>query len=171
MSAGSHPIHCAAIVVLTACGAPTVADDTPSEVAWALAYLETLPDMRGRALPPRAGAPRTVVMFFASWCVHCRHELDAFEKLDLGGARMVLVNAFEDYDDRGSTDDMRALLAERGIDWPVVVGNEDLRRRFDVTKIPSVFIYDEGGREIAAYRRRDRGPPTTQELQAHLSSQ
>jgi len=33
----------------------------------ALGYLESLPTMDGGALPPRADAPRTVVLFFASW--------------------------------------------------------------------------------------------------------
>ena len=55
------------VLALAACGGATVADGHPAGAAPALAHLEALPDLSGDALPARADAPRTVVMFFASW--------------------------------------------------------------------------------------------------------
>ena len=97
-------------------------------------------------------------------------QLGQLQELDLTHARVILVNAFEDYDDRGSRQDMRDLLARLGITWPVVAGSPELRKIFgNIRKIPAVFVYDGDGREIAAFRRSKRPAPTLDELRAHLS--
>jgi len=83
---------------------------------------------------------------------------------------VVLVNAFEDYEDRGSLAQMRALLATMAIRWPVVAGTPQLRRAFGgVRRIPAMFIYDQAGRQLAAFRRSERPPPTLEELRTYLS--
>ena len=52
---------------LLGCGATTTTPAPAAGPSAALAHLEQLRDVRGEPLPPRADAPRTVVMFFASW--------------------------------------------------------------------------------------------------------
>ncbi|RMH45145.1 MAG: hypothetical protein D6689_00680 [Deltaproteobacteria bacterium] len=90
--------------------------------------------------------------------------------MDLSDVRVVLVNAFEDYGERGSERAMRALLAERGIRWPVVAGDASLRRLFRVRQIPSLFVFDGDGRLVRAFRRSEGPPPTREELASYLSA-
>lgn len=89
--------------------------------------------------------------------------------MDLRGVRVVLVNAFEDYADRGGDADLRRLLAELGAPWPVVGDTGALRRRFDVRRIPALFAYGPDGRLRARWRGRD-ARPSASVLRSHLSS-
>ncbi len=90
--------------------------------------------------------------------------------MDLTGVRLILVNAFEDYDDRGSKQKMRDLLLQLDIKWPVVDAGPELRRAFGVRQIPSLFVYDAAGQLVQSFRRHERPPPSRQELVTYLSS-
>ena len=90
--------------------------------------------------------------------------------MDLTGVRLILVNAFEDYDDRGSKQQMVDLLRQLHVDWPVVDGGPELRKAFGVSQIPSLFVYDAGGALVQAFRRHQRPTPSSKELSTYLSS-
>lgn len=90
--------------------------------------------------------------------------------MDLTGVRLILVNAFEDYGDRGSKQQMRDLLLQLDIQWPVVDGGAELRKAFGVRQIPSLFVYDAAGNLVRAFRRHEGPPPSAQELLTYLSS-
>ena len=100
-------------------------------------------------------------------------QLQTLEReLGAGAARILLVNAYEDFDDRGSGREMRALLDARDIRWPVVDGTPALRQKFgNIVKIPAVFVYDRAGRLLASFRRPQRPPPTLAQLRDYLSPQ
>ena len=83
---------------------------------------------------------------------------------------MILVNAFEDYDDRGSKQQMLDLLRQLGVQWPVVDGGLELRNAFGVRKIPSLFVYNAKGNLVQAFRRHERPMPSARELATYLSS-
>lgn len=90
--------------------------------------------------------------------------------MDLTGVRLILVNAFEDYDDRGSREQMLDLLHQRAIQWPVVDGGPELRKAFGVRQIPSLFVYSAEGTLVQAFRRHERPMPSKRELATYLSS-
>ncbi|RMH45144.1 MAG: hypothetical protein D6689_00675 [Deltaproteobacteria bacterium] len=56
----------AIVAAVAACSVPARAP-AGAAVAPELAALDGRKDIDGRPLPPRADAPRTLVMFFASW--------------------------------------------------------------------------------------------------------
>ena len=90
--------------------------------------------------------------------------------MELTGVRIILVNAFEDYDDRGSKQQMLDLLRQLDVEWPVVDGGLALRKAFGVQKIPSLFVYDRDGNLVRAFRRHERPMPSKRELSTYLSS-
>ena len=160
----------ALIATAAACaGAPSARGD--DGVAPSLALLERQTTIDGERLPVRAGAKRTVVQFFATWCGPCRHEMSRLAELrrEDPSLRIILVNDWEDWSKRSDEDRMRSYLADQGISFPVVRGGPEMRRAFgDITKIPSLFVFDESGREVAAYRRQERPMPDAAELRAAL---
>jgi thiol-disulfide isomerase/thioredoxin len=79
-----------------------------------------------------------VINFWGSWCDPCKEELPAFQR------------TYVDYQDevefvginmKDNLDDARAMAEEFGLTYPLVVGEVDLEREFDLVGYPTtVFI-------------------------------
>lgn len=86
-----------------------------------------------------------VVNFFATWCIPCQQEhpeLLSFSRRHalLGDASVVTV-VFGD-----TPDEVRAFFAEKGGDWPVVVGDEGrIALDYGVAAVPESFLVDPAG--------------------------
>ena len=115
--------------------------------------LEKLPHLYGRKVA-EAGLEGNVVLvsFFASWCPPCniefQHLRDAQAAYHKAGLRIIAINYFENlggFADGGARLDR---FLERHSPWySVVKGNDELAKRFaDVTRIPTIFIFDRQGR-------------------------
>jgi hypothetical protein len=166
-----------AIVVIGVCAgcAPKPAALASVAVAPAtpLAQLEASRDLDGVLVGPAAGQV-TVAVVIASWCRACRHELVAFDTLrtDHPRVRWLGVNyvGHEEYARRGDAKAIRALARE--LPWLRVVPADDML--FDAvgapSKIPTVIVYDARGNQVARYDRRERAPPSAEELGALLRS-
>jgi thiol-disulfide isomerase/thioredoxin len=118
-----------------------------------------------------AGQP-VVFVVFASWCVHCRHELAVLTELQKGrpGVHIIGLNAYEDFDDASNETLLRAYLAASAPWLPVVHADDALLRDLGgVPKIPSLFVFDAAGHLAKAWKRNERVPPTRAELEDTLS--
>ena len=79
-----------------------------------------------------------VINFWGSWCEPCKEELPAFQR------------TYDDYQDevefvginmKDNLDDARAMADEFGLTYPLVVGETELEREFDLIGYPTtVFI-------------------------------
>jgi thiol-disulfide isomerase/thioredoxin len=115
--------------------------------------LEELPHLYGRKVAEAGLEGRVVLIsFFASWCPPChmefQHLRDAQTAYHKEGLRIVAINYFEDlggFSDGGVRLDR---FLERHTPWySVVKGNDALAKRFaNVTRIPTVFIFDREGK-------------------------
>jgi cytochrome c biogenesis protein CcmG, thiol:disulfide interchange protein DsbE len=91
----------------------------------------------------------TLVNFFATWCVPCQREHDDLAAFDerhrrLGDAGVVTV-VFDD-----TTENVRQFFAERGGDWPVIVGDDgDIALDFSVAGVPESYLVGPDGRVLA----------------------
>jgi thiol-disulfide isomerase/thioredoxin len=172
-----------AIVALAGCGEPgvrTARTSTPASprsydagAASVFARVRAGVDLDGAPVAPRlvAGAP-TIFVVFASWCVHCRHELGVLAELRAHDAHVQIIglNAYEDWEDASNEATLRAYL-EMNAPWLTVVRSDDamLRDLGGVPKIPSLFVFDGAGRLVQGWKRNERSPPTLAELEATLA--
>ena len=110
---------------------------------------------------------RAVAMvFFASWCGHCRTELGQLDRLRKRHPqlRIIGLNAYEEFQEISDQEKLRSYIAENA-PWltEVVTANEAMRATFGkVPRIPSLFLYNNKG-EVVAEFRRDKGPPATED--------
>lgn len=128
-------------------------------------------DIDGRTVGQRPDMQATAVVVFASWCGPCRHELAVLGELvqEEPRLRVIGVNAYEEYEDRSSEDQLRAFLATAAPWLQVVRASESLLDALGhPTKIPTMFLFDGQGKLVQAYLRADRIPPDKAELQARL---
>ena len=82
-----------------------------------------------------------VINFWGSWCEPCKEELPAFQR------------TYDDYQDevefvginmKDNLDDARAMAEDFGLTYPLVVGETELEREFDLIGYPTtVFITSE----------------------------
>jgi thiol-disulfide isomerase/thioredoxin len=128
-----------------------------------LARLELALDFVGHVVGPLDDrASGTLVVAFASWCSHGRHELSIIAELsaEARALRVIGVNAYETFADRSDRDRLAAFLAS-GAPWLRVVAGDDtlLASLGGVPKIPAVLVYDRTGRLVASWRGTGGEPP------------
>ena len=117
------------------------------------AHLSGLPVLRGAPFDPGAGGDGPVVVsFFASWCPPCRTEFAHLAELVHvhadDGLRVVAVNVFEAFDDDDGPR-LARFLRETAAPFTVVEGTAETRALFgDVSRIPTVFVFDGEGRSV-----------------------
>ena len=139
----------------------------------ALAMIEASADIDGKPIG-RTGARATIVVLMASWCGHCRAQLAVLEQIQAEhpNARIVGVNykGHEEYDNRGGEAKLRAYIAD-AVPWlRVVPAGEALfgalgRPPF----VPAVWVFDRDGALVEFYDRRERAPPTSNEITTLLA--
>jgi len=157
------------LLLLVGCLPP----DRPQPPASPLAIIEASTDLDGRVVG-RSNARATIVVLMASWCGHCRAQLDQLAQLRDRHpfARVLGVNykGHEEYDNRGNPRQLRAYVGEH-VPWlRVVPAGEQLfgalgRPPF----VPAVWVYGARGELVAFYDRRERAPPTVEEIEALLA--
>jgi thiol-disulfide isomerase/thioredoxin len=159
-------------LVATACAAPRAAPTSALAPDPAYARLEDASDLDGRSVGPLAGGQHaTLVIVFASWCGHCRHELAVLGDLvrDEPALRVVGVNAYETWSQLSDETRLREFLASTAPWLRVVHGDEALLGALGgVPKIPSLFLFDRHGRLVEDWRRQERAPPDLPDLRAAI---
>jgi thiol-disulfide isomerase/thioredoxin len=145
----------------------------PQPTTGPLAMIEASPDLDGRPIGT-SDARATIVVLMASWCGHCRAQLAQLADLRAAHphARIVGINyrVHEEYDDRDDAQRLRAYVAEHAPWLRVVPAGEQLfgalgRPPF----VPAVWVFDARGELVTFFDRRERAPPTREELTALLA--
>ena len=124
----------------------------------------TLGDLDGNSHRLSSLEGRKVLLnFWASWCPPCRGELLDFKaeraELDASGVTLMAVSV----DEPPAEQAVRAFQAELGLDFPLLLANEEmvgvykvlasnLHDRISNLGVPMSFLIDERGRIVKAYR-------------------
>ncbi len=92
-----------------------------------------------------------LINFWATWCAPCLIEMPRFsdwQRQYAGQGLQVLGISMDD-----SVEPVKRLLNQRGVSYPVIMGDTKLARLFGgVTGLPSSFVIDRTGRIVARYR-------------------
>jgi thiol-disulfide isomerase/thioredoxin len=107
----------------------------------------TLPDLKGapRKLSEWRGRP-LMVNFWATWCEPCRREIPLLESLrrEPAAPRLEVVGIAVDF-----AKDVQPFAQKLGMDYPILVGEQDGLKAVDAFGVPAVFPFtvfaDSGG--------------------------
>ena len=105
----------------------------------------SLPTLDGATVSTQslAGKP-TMLVFWAPWCGVCKLESGNVSWVrSLVGAHANVVSVASEY---GDLAEVRAYVAEQGVDYPVLLGGKATARAFAVAAFPTVFFLDGQGR-------------------------
>lgn len=110
-----------------------------------------LKDARGANIRLSSYKGKVVVVdFWATWCHGCKTEIPWFmefqNKYKDGGLAVIGVSMDED-----GWKSVRPFVEEKKINYPVVIGNDDLAKRYGVESMPMTLLIDRKGKLAASY--------------------
>jgi len=92
-----------------------------------------------------------LVTFFATWCQACLEEIETMKKLQraYSGRGLVVLGISVD---AGDTNAMANLIRQAEISYPVLQGNEAIRKNFGpISVIPTAFLVNRQGMIVRKY--------------------
>ena len=97
------------------------------------------------SLRQESGGRVTLINIWATWCIPCRAEMPAIEKLwrELGpkGLRILAVSI-----DDGNPADVQSFVKELGISFEILQDRSgDIQRVYQTTGVPESFLLDKNG--------------------------
>lgn len=106
-----------------------------------------LTDLAGTVLSVPANAKVTVVNFWATWCVPCRHEIPALRDIHekFQDDEVAVVGLSVDMDETV----LRFWVAEKELPYQIAMVSDSLRNELNVEEIPQTFVLDSTGRVTA----------------------
>ena len=110
-------------------------------------------DLNGVARSLAEGRGQVLLLqFWASWCPHCRHDIELMKRLfaqhDGKGLRLVTVSIDQD------VEKLKAFVRDESLPYPVISVSEspDLPDRYEARGVPSYFLIDQQGRIAGVWR-------------------
>jgi thiol-disulfide isomerase/thioredoxin len=97
------------------------------------------------SLYQEAGGKVTLINIWATWCIPCRAEMPAIEKLyrELGpkGLRILAVSI-----DEGNAADVQSFVRELGLSFEILHDQSgEIQRVYQTTGVPESFLLDKNG--------------------------
>ena len=106
----------------------------------------TLRDLDGQTVTLSHLKGKVVLLdFWATWCGGCKVELPWYVEFDRKYRDRGLAVVGVSMDD-GGPQMVKTFLAQKGIVYPVVIGNEALGDRFQLQSMPLTLLIDKNGR-------------------------
>jgi len=105
-----------------------------------------LRDINGRVFSVSAYRGKVVLLtYWSPSCSQCQSEMDWFDEFQrtFGDQRFAVIGVAVD---QGGSDAVSRFLADRPVDYRIVLGDRDVARRHSATSIPTTFILDRTGR-------------------------
>ncbi|RXH55699.1 TlpA family protein disulfide reductase [Granulicella sibirica] len=111
----------------------------------------SLPDAQGNTITLSGLKGKVVLLdFWATWCGGCKLEIPWYMEFDKKYRDMGLSVIGVSMDDEGMKV-VKPFLAQRHIDYPVVIGDEAMGKRFGLGQMPLTLLIDKQGRVAIAH--------------------
>lgn len=104
-----------------------------------------------------------VLNFWATWCQPCMTEIPELKELAANNSDIKVVGIALDEAGAGV---VKPFVTARGINYPVLIGNEETFQRFNGGGIPYTLLLDRSQRVIKMYR----GATTRQKLEQDIKA-
>ena len=101
-----------------------------------------------------------ILNFWATWCQPCRKEIPILKQLTERSEAKVVGIAL----DQEGLKAVKPFVEQNGINYTVLLGDEDVFRRFNGFAIPYTLVLDPKGEIVKIYR----GPTTKESLEQDL---
>jgi cytochrome c biogenesis protein CcmG/thiol:disulfide interchange protein DsbE len=110
-----------------------------------------LTDADGSSIALSQHRGRVVLLdFWATWCTGCKVEIPWYIEFQKKYARQGLTSIGVAMDDEG-WDKVKPYLREHPISYPIVLGNPDLVKPYQITNMPVTLLIDRQGRIADAH--------------------
>ena len=153
---------CVSAVVMSGC--TTAEAVKPEDVVVG----KTIPDFSLKSLEGKSvdkaslkGEP-VVLNFWASWCAQCRAEIPELKEVAAGSKAKVVGIAL----DETGLETVKPFVESQGINYTVLVGDQELFQQFNGVAIPYTIVLDGSHRIVKIYR----GHASSESLEADLKS-
>jgi thiol-disulfide isomerase/thioredoxin len=150
----SHRFRSIVPVLLSLLALPLAAASSPR---LALAPGDNAPKLRGRTLDLERWhieydkSKATLVNFWATWCVPCKAEMPALQKLhaDHGGDGLQIVGVLMD---PVKDDELRAFLNPLAVTYPIIRPDDLVNKEWGgIVVMPITFLVDPAGKIVRRY--------------------
>jgi cytochrome c biogenesis protein CcmG/thiol:disulfide interchange protein DsbE len=106
----------------------------------------SLKDANGRTITLSAYKGKVVLLdFWATWCGGCKEEIPWYVEFDKKyrdrGLAVIGVSM-----DEGGMKAVKPFLAQKNIEYPVVIGSEGLAKQYNLEAMPLTLLIDRAGR-------------------------
>jgi cytochrome c biogenesis protein CcmG/thiol:disulfide interchange protein DsbE len=106
----------------------------------------SLKDANGRTITLSAYKGKVVLLdFWATWCGGCKVEIPWYVEFDKKYRARGLAVIGVSMDDQGMKV-VKPFLAQKGIEYAVVIGNEALAKKYNLESMPLTLLIDRNGR-------------------------
>jgi peroxiredoxin len=111
----------------------------------------TLPDANGAAITLSAYKGKVVLLdFWATWCTGCKVEIPWYmefaKKYEQSGLAVIGVSM-----DQEGWAVVKPFMLEKQMNYPVVIGNDNLAKQFGLTNMPLTLLIDREGKIALAH--------------------
>ena len=126
-------------------------------------------DLDGKVLGPKPETRVTAVVVFASWCRHCREQMDYLHQLTRAYERLRVIGVSY-YESPENGEQAVREYVEHNAPWlRVVRADEPLFHALGrPSHVPSLFLFDGAGKLLRTYLPPKRLPPKMDELRSQI---
>jgi len=93
-----------------------------------------------------ANGRKTVIYFFAPWCQICHLSIENLEDFYLENQDVDVIAVALDY---MNADEVRKFTKQHQLTFPIALGNENVKHKFNITAYPSYYVIDKGNKIVS----------------------
>lgn len=109
-------------------------------------YDFTLTSTMGDTVSLTPNKKKTIVYFFAPWCTVCHASIENLQNIYQKNQEIEVIAVGLDFVER---EEIEAFVSNHQLTFPVVYGNSEVKKAFQITAYPSYYVLDEQNTIIA----------------------